>query len=169
MTHAFSVIIYSSLILPFCSGFVFLDILHLFRQTIAVGVKMTINTIVTNIVTNTVAAASFLPGKETSIFPGIEVEVVPRYNEDGCGMTLGVDSTLVEEWFSTTSGTSIDPRVSADKTLISFEWVDSMFGIDDTVLVEVLVGQMLGLGSIDKVVVVTVAGVVSLQPVMRPS
>ena len=118
----------------------------------------------------TLAAVSFLSSKGTSIYLGIEVEAIPRYNEDSCGMMLGVDSTLVEERFSTTSGTLIDPGISADKTLISFECSGFMFGVGDTaVLVEVLVCEMLGVGSTDKVVAVNVAGVVSLQSVLWPS
>lgn len=188
-TDAIPIIFYSSLILPFCFGLLFLDILHLIQQTIAVGVKMIIKTIVV-IIPNTVnsvealpfppcvflffaetlAAVSFLSSKGTSIYLGIEVEAIPRYNEDSCGMMLGVDSTLVEERFSTTSGTLIDPGISADKTLISFECSGFMFGVGDTaVLVEVLVCEMLGVGSTDKVVAVNVAGVVSLQSVLWPS
>lgn len=54
--------------------------------------------------------------------------------------------------------------IAADKPLISFECSGFMFGVDDTaVLVEVLVCEMLGVGSTDKVVAVNVAGVVSLQ------
>ena len=109
-------------------------------------------------------------------------------------MMPSVDSTrLVEERFPTNSGTSIDPGISAEKTLIIDERCGFVLGVDAK-LVEVALfrenktfidavipvdepppigdescGQMLGEGSIDKVVVETVAGVFSLQSVMWPS
>ena len=138
--------------------------------------------------------ATFPTGNRTSILPGIEVDILPRYNDDGCGMMPSVDSTrLVEERFPTNSGTSIDPGISAEKTLIIDERCGFVLGVDAK-LVEVALfrenktfidaviavdepppigdescGQMLGVGSIDKVVVETVAGVFSLQSVMWPS
>ena len=104
-----------------------------------------------------------------------------------------VNSTLVEERFPTNSGTSADPGISADEKLISDERCGFMLGAD-AILVEVALfienktfidaviavdepppigdescGQILGVGSIDKVVVEIVTGVVSLQSVMWPS
>ena len=104
-----------------------------------------------------------------------------------------VNSTLGAERFPTNGGTSADPGISADEMLISDERCGFMLGAD-AILVEVALfienktfidaviavdepppkgdesrGQMLGVGSIDKVVVETVAGVFSLQSVMWPS
>ena len=132
----------------------------------------------------TLAKASFPLGIGTPIPPGIEVDTIPRYNDDGCGMITCVNSMLVEERFPGTSG---------DKTLISDERCGFTLEVD-AILVEVTLstenksfidatiavdepppkgdescGQMLGEGCIEKVVVETVAGVVSLQSVMWPS
>lgn len=104
-----------------------------------------------------------------------------------------VNSTLGEERFPTNSGTSADPGISADEKLISDERCGFMLRAD-AILVEVALfienktfidaviavdepppigdescGQILGVGSIDKVVVEIIAGAVSLQSVMWPS
>lgn len=122
------------------------------------------------------AAGSFPSCNRTSIFPAaIEVDAILLYSEDGCGMMLVVDSILVEERFSTSSGTLIDPGIAVDKTLISDERcgfmlrVSGMYGtavaIEEPPPVEdESCGQMRGV-----VVVVTGSCVVSLQSVMWPS